>query len=249
MVPLCGDAPARAGPPLVTDDPHPAATGQLEVIAALTHRRRPGGSESGLPLLDLAYGAAPDVEVFVAVPWQRVDPAGGPAQSDPGPLTIGAKWRFLSPGAEGLAASLAPAVAFDAGDPEVDGTALSWPLDVEWRGGGWLAGAELLYQQVLRDRDAWQAGLVLGRAFPGRGAPSWLLLELRGSATPSLDERELVGRIGVDAGLGERLRLLAAVGRELGERGGDDVRLSAYLGLQVFLGPWSPGAGRSRGAR
>lgn len=60
-------APARAGPPYVTDDPVPTDAGHWEIYEFVAGAHTPG-STAGEGGFDLNYGAAPDLQLTLVIP-------------------------------------------------------------------------------------------------------------------------------------------------------------------------------------
>ncbi len=90
----CG-RPASAGPPFVTNDPDPPEVGQFEINLPFTLERASDGSRSGQFLtLDLNYGADPNTQISVEVPFAYARAAGGPTSAGAGDLLLEYKRRL-----------------------------------------------------------------------------------------------------------------------------------------------------------
>ena len=72
MTPL---ASAVAGPPYMTDDPEPTATGHFEIYTFTQGMTAQGGT-SGQSGIDFNYGAAPNLQLTATVPMDYDAPAG-----------------------------------------------------------------------------------------------------------------------------------------------------------------------------
>lgn len=91
--------PAWAGPPFITDDPEPVELGHWEVYGfsgGATGR----GSATGLgPSLEVNYGAAPGLQLHV-IGGLAYDAPHGNLHMGPSDTELGAKLRFVDPGAD-----------------------------------------------------------------------------------------------------------------------------------------------------
>lgn len=92
MTPL---ASAVAGPPYMTDDPEPTATGHFEIYTFTQGMTAQGGT-SGQSGIDFNYGAAPNLQLTATVPMDYDAPAGGAAVAGLGNVELAAKYRFLT---------------------------------------------------------------------------------------------------------------------------------------------------------
>jgi len=86
---------ARAGPPFVTDDPDPVGYKAWEVNYAITGSWRHGGMSSGLPSIDINYGAVPDVQLHLQ-PRLAVETAGSTTRIGLDDTEVGIKYRLLN---------------------------------------------------------------------------------------------------------------------------------------------------------
>lgn len=90
---LIAAGPAWCGPPFVTDDPEPVDYKHFETYLAWEQT----GNQSGratTPLLEVNYGAAPDLQLSVTLPYAYNSPTGLPQQQGMGDMVFGAKYRF-----------------------------------------------------------------------------------------------------------------------------------------------------------
>ncbi len=91
---IAGAIPAWGGPPFVTDDPEPVDYKHFETYLASEQT----GTQSGhttTNLLEVNYGAMPDLQLSVTIPYVLSSPAGLPKQAGMGDLVFGAKYRFM----------------------------------------------------------------------------------------------------------------------------------------------------------
>lgn len=86
---------AFAGPPFQTDDPDPTEFQHYEVYVSFLQNRTEAGVEGTLPQLEINYGAAPDLQLSVAVPLAFNQPASGSGHRGLGDVSFSAKYRFM----------------------------------------------------------------------------------------------------------------------------------------------------------
>jgi hypothetical protein len=92
---LYGARPARAGPPFATDDPEPTDTGHFEDYL-FSDAIRADHMTSGTALgLEVNYGAAPDLQTSITIPFDYVPDNNDKTQFGPGPVVLGVKYRFI----------------------------------------------------------------------------------------------------------------------------------------------------------
>lgn len=84
-----------AGPPFLTDDPEPVEYQHHEFYIATQQVKTKDGKTGTIPLVEFNYGAAPDLQLHVVVPYAFSNPAGGPKQQGLGDIELGAKYRFM----------------------------------------------------------------------------------------------------------------------------------------------------------
>lgn len=90
---LFAASPAWAGPPFVTDDPEPTEYKHSEMYLAVERE----SSDSGrvlTPMLEYNYGAMPDLQLSITLPYAYNKPAGQAMENGPGDVVLGAKYRF-----------------------------------------------------------------------------------------------------------------------------------------------------------
>lgn len=94
LIVMCSCSPAMAGPPYVTDDPAPTEYRHFEVYG-FTGGTDAAGGTGGAAGIDFNYGAAPDLQLTVVVPWEYDVPAHGAGVAGIGNIELAAKYRFL----------------------------------------------------------------------------------------------------------------------------------------------------------
>jgi hypothetical protein len=98
LLALCltsGSVGALAGPPFQTDDPEPVDYQHYEAyFFALADSTKLGTGTQG-PAVEVNWGAAPNLQLHLVVPWAGNLPPGGPDTFGLGDIEIGAKYRFV----------------------------------------------------------------------------------------------------------------------------------------------------------
>jgi hypothetical protein len=82
----------QAGPPFRTDDPEPVPLHHYEAYLFGTADRGSGLTNWGLPAVEFNIGAAPNLQLHVAIPGAYVNPGGAFGIGD---IEVGAKYRFM----------------------------------------------------------------------------------------------------------------------------------------------------------
>lgn len=206
-------APARAGPPFLTDDPEPTETGRWEIYAPALDASGVGRDYDGALGLELNYGAAPDVQVTVGLPLSYVHDADG-LETGPGDLELSVKYRFYNDAKTGFSVAAFPGLTLPTashalGAGEV--TALL-PVWAQKDAGPWslFGGGGYAINPGRGNRDYWTGGLALSRQVSDR-------LLLGGEVDrqgPDTDDGRAVTSLGLGAilQLGGPYRLLGSAG-------------------------------------
>ena len=89
------ESSVQAGPPFVTDDPEPVKYGHWEVNYGASKIWRVGSASAALPVIDINYGIASDVQLHLQPRYSlEKDAQGQRAAVDD--TEVGAKYRFLN---------------------------------------------------------------------------------------------------------------------------------------------------------
>ena len=86
---------ALAGPPFMTDDPAPVDYKHSEFYVFSTYDKTNEGNDSAIPAFEFNYGAFPDAQLHVVVPFVRSAVNDGSSEFGIGDVEIGVKYRFV----------------------------------------------------------------------------------------------------------------------------------------------------------
>jgi hypothetical protein len=132
---------AVAGPPFLTDDPEPVEYRHHEFYIATQFTKTADGTSGTLPHLEYNYGAVPNVQVHVIVPFAFSDPKEGSRESGLGDIEFGVKYRFLEETDSRPMAGVFPILVTSTGDEKQglgNGSAqLFLPLWLQKKWGDW----------------------------------------------------------------------------------------------------------------
>jgi len=106
---LLAASPAWCGPPFVTDDPEPVDYKHFETYLASEQSGTIGGHTT-TNLLEVNYGALPDLQLSFTLPYVINSPAAQATQQGMGDIVLGAKYRFQQETADRPMMSVYPVV-------------------------------------------------------------------------------------------------------------------------------------------
>lgn len=109
---------ALAGPPFLTDDPEPVDYQHHEFYVGSQQTKTADGRVGTLPHFEYNYGAAPNVQLHVIVPFAFNSPADGSRQSGLGDVELGVKYRFLQETESRPMVGIFPIVVTHTGDAD-----------------------------------------------------------------------------------------------------------------------------------
>lgn len=109
---------ALAGPPFMTDDPEPVEYQHHEFYIASQQVKTQDGRSGTLPHFEFNYGAAPDLQLHIIVPYAFNSPVDGPRERGLGDIELGAKYRFLQETENHPMAGIFPIVVTHTGDAD-----------------------------------------------------------------------------------------------------------------------------------
>lgn len=133
---------AWAGPPFVTDDPEPVDYKHYETYLAYETVKTQGGTSSS-PLFELNYGAMPDMQVSITLPYAIASAPGQITQKGMGDVVLGVKYRVLQETADQPMISIYPIYIAPTGNAAKGlgngGAQIFLPVWLQKRWGNWLA--------------------------------------------------------------------------------------------------------------
>jgi len=226
-------ASIQAGPPFVTEDPEPTATGGWEINVPFIIERTPGETDMNTPLFDLNYGL-PNIQLKLEIPVEVIheDPSGTTAGA--GDLLLGVKWRFLNNERSQFQLGTYPQVLVPTGDHSrglgQGGSAFEFPLVAQKNWDKWTLYGNVGYwwQAGAENRDYVYAGAVLERDINERLT---LGVELFGNSPKERGRRsDLAFNVGGSWKLNKHLNVLFTGGRDIV----GDTHAMAYIGLQFL---------------
>jgi hypothetical protein len=226
-----------AGPPFLTDDPEPVEVGHYEAYVFSTYDQVSDGKELRAPALEFNFGAAPNLQLHVVVPWAWSQVPGGPRRSGWGDVEVGLKFRFVQETESTPQIGIFPMAELPAGNAQRGlGNGQAWFMLPVWiqkswgpwttyGGGGWVINhapgmRDHAYGGWLLQRDMGER-LTLGGEVFAQGADT---TEGRGT---------VIANAGGVLNFGPGFSLLFSAGRSVGGEG----HTVAYLGLYWTWGP------------
>ena len=169
-----GPTCALAGPPFATDDPEPTDYQHYEVYLSFLQTRTSAGTEGELPLLEINYGGAPDLQLSVGLPLAFSRPAGGVNHYGLGDISLGAKYRFLQETDDRPMAAFYPSVTMATGDADrrlgEGATQIFLPIWLQKSWGAWqtYGGAGYNIDHSAGAKNHWFVGWQLQREISDR---------------------------------------------------------------------------------
>jgi hypothetical protein len=225
---------AKAGPPLIADDPNTIGKGTLLPIIATGVVHRADRTLLSGPILDLTAGAVESLDLtLVASLESQYRSATDPPWQLGGLFLPGVKWRFVS--VDGARAAFSPAMGVSTTAPERPFFLLPVQAEFAVSDSAWVLGFDVGYVPVVRSPDRW---FIAPYAAASVTSSLVVLFELWSLGSGPTEAVDLGASIGVNARLGRtQLRLLAALGTGFVSFGRDRVLARAYLGVQYTFSP------------
>jgi hypothetical protein len=84
-----------AGPPFQTDDPEPVDLHHYEFYIATQQTLTSNGRSATMPHLEFNYGALPNLQLHIVVPYAFNHPAGGATERGIGDTELGVKYKLI----------------------------------------------------------------------------------------------------------------------------------------------------------
>lgn len=138
LVLALSSSPAMAGPPFMTDDPAPVDYKHSEFYIFSTYDKSKDGKDSAIPAFEFNYGALPNAQLHLVVPFMRSDPNDASAEFGIGDVEIGVKYRFLQETASSPQIGIFPMAELPTGDSSKGlGNGKAWWRFPVWIQKGW----------------------------------------------------------------------------------------------------------------
>lgn len=217
----CIAAPLSAGPPFLTDDPEPTDTGHWEIYAPLIDSAGRGADFGGSAGVEMNYGAAPNLQLTLALPTAYAHDAGG-WHWGTGDVEFGAKYRFYHDETAGLSIAVFPSMTLPTGSNGMSAGKVTafLPVWAQKDVGPWsvFGGGGYAINPGAGNHDYWTGGVALTRKISSR-----LLLGIeadqQGADTDGGTASTSLGFGGIYQLKGS-LRLLGSAGPTFEDRGG-----------------------------
>lgn len=158
--------PAWCGPPFVTDDPEPVEYRHHEMYIASEQSNTQSG-KIVTPLVEYNYGALPDLQLSITVPYVFYSPTGQMKQRGMGDLVLGTKYRFLQETDSQPMMAFYPVVVTPSGDANKGlgngGTQIFLPVWIQKKWGDWQSygGGGYWINRAPGSGNHWYFGLAL----------------------------------------------------------------------------------------
>ncbi len=159
---------ALAGPPFLTDDPEPTATGHWEIYGPLLEGEGLGPDYEGSAGVEINYGAAPNLQITVGLPVAFAHDSAGMSWGA-GDVAVSAKYRFYHDEQAGLQIAAFPGITIPTasnslGAGRVTGLLPIW-LQKDWGKWSVFGGGGYAINPGAGNRDYWTGGMAISRQF------------------------------------------------------------------------------------
>ena len=157
---------AWCGPPFVTDDPEPVEYQKHEIYIASDWVNAQDG-KTLTPFIEYNYGALPDLQLSVTVPYVFNTPVGQAKRQGLGDIVLGAKYRFFQETASLPMMAIYPVVVTTTGDANKGlgngGLQIFLPLWIQKKWGNWQSygGGGYWMNKAQGASNHWYSGAVL----------------------------------------------------------------------------------------
>ncbi len=232
---------ARAGPPLIADDPNTVGPGVVQPIFAMSTFRQGDETLVRGPTADVTIGLVDSLDATVVATLASMhDVTGNPRWTLSGLFAAGFKWEFFRRKRGSLCFS--PAFVIDTAEPKRSGILLPIEGELGVGHGKSVIGFDAGYVVQRRHGDQWFVALYANWAATRRLNVLGELWAVSFGHMGSTMLGEPIGTdfgtsVGIDYGIiGNELRLLAAVGTGIVSVGAARVDVRAYLGTQFTFG-------------
>ncbi|BBP01100.1 transporter [Sulfuriferula nivalis] len=134
-------SPALAGPPFLTDDPEPVEYQHHELYISSQQLKTRNDTTGTLPHIEYNYGALPDLQLHIIVPYAFNHPVNGQREGGLGDIELGAKYRFMQETDNRPMVGIFPLVEIHTGDANKGlgngATQVFLPIWLQKRWGEW----------------------------------------------------------------------------------------------------------------
>jgi hypothetical protein len=160
-------SPAFAGPPFFTDDPEPVELHHSEFYIFSTYDKTSDGNGLAIPAFEYNYGALPNTQLHIVVPFVRNSPNDASSEYGLGDLELGVKYRFLEETETIPQVGIFPMAELDTGDADKGlGNGKTWwrlPVWIQKSWGNWLTygGAGYVINHAAGQKDYPFAGWLI----------------------------------------------------------------------------------------
>lgn len=161
-------APACAGPPFLTDDPEPTETGHWEIYGPLVTAEGKGAIVNGSVGTEINYGAAPNVQVTVDLPFAYAHDTRGMIWGA-GDVAMSVKYRFYHDANAGLSIAAFPGITLPTARMGLGSERMTalLPIWIQKNSGPWsmFGGGGYAINPGESNRNYWTGGIALSRQF------------------------------------------------------------------------------------
>jgi hypothetical protein len=223
---------ARGAPPFVTDDPEPVEYRHYELNIAYEEVSNQGG-KTATPLVELNYGALPDLQMSITIPYVLDYPTGQPKQKGLGDVVLGVKYRFQQETDEQPMMAVYPMVTVPTGNSAKglgNGKAQFFlPLWIQKRWGDWQAsgGGGYWINNSPGTGNNWYFGLLVQKDISEKITVGAEMFHTTDQIP--IDNSSTGFSIGGTYKLDQNNRLMASVGRGLADVAAQNT-FSSYIG-------------------
>jgi hypothetical protein len=232
---------ARAGPPLIADDPNTVGPGVVQPIFAIDALNEGDETLVRGPIIDLTIGLVDSLDAIVVASLASLhDAAENPRWTFSGFFIVGVKWQFFRGDRGSLAFS--PAFITETAVAREPAGLLPVQGELTLRNRKGVIGFDIGYIPVRRVDDEWFLALYVSWAATQRlnvlgeiWAVAFGWAEATDIETPL--GTDIGTSLGIDYGIfGNELRLLAAVSTGIVSVGAARLDIRGYLGAQYTFG-------------
>ncbi len=228
-------ATARAGPPLITDDPDTPGPNHWEINAAITSEYAGHEWQLETPLMDNNYGVGDHIELTYEISWDEIAPDDSGARSGLGDSLFGVKWRFLDQEKSWLDVSVYPQAQFNnptsSARREIvnEGTSVIVPFEIGHKFGPLNIYTEPGYTWNQRSAAQGFEGIAAEYELSEKFT---LMGELHYDFVNTFQQNELLFNIGFQQVLTKHISLIGSAGRAIFGPSAEAPAFMSYLALQ-----------------